>query len=362
VLGCADLLYRRTNDDDSRELAKVIRDQGQLLLGLLNDLLDLSKIEAGRLELHIEPCSVAQLMEDVRSLVQPLAAEKGLALHTAVEAAMPEAVPLDSLRIRQILLNLTTNAIKFTDDGRVSLNFRCDRSSADAEMVIEVRDTGVGIPPERLPDIFQEFYQVERSHLDRGPGAGLGLTIVRKLTELHGGTVAVDSQEGRGTTFTVRLPIGKTEKLSPAAETAPAGETPAVEEPDADGGRLPWRVLIAEDTHGLQFLLRRMLADIVTETVTVGNGAEAVAAIRDSESRGSRFDLVLMDMQMPVLNGFEATEQIRSMGYGGPIVALTAAAMAEDREKCLNVGCTDYLVKPIDRNHLSRALRRHYTC
>jgi PAS domain S-box-containing protein len=360
VLGCADLLYRQVDGDESRELAKAICDQGQLLLRLLNDVLDLSKIEAGKLELHVEPCAIQPLVDDVKSLMQPLAAEKGLELRAEVDPSVPEKVRLYPLRLRQILLNLTTNAIKFTDSGFVAWRFRCDSTTAEPALIIEVRDTGVGISPARLRKIFSAFYQIEHDNPNRGPGTGLGLAIVRKLVELHRGSISVDSHEGQGSTFTIRLPL---ETLQPETEPGPNDSSePVAGRPEmgATKARLPCRMLVAEDTRGLQFMLKRMLADLVADVVVVGNGEEAVQAVRDAAAAGAPFDLVLMDMQMPVRNGFDATGLLRTLGYNLPIIALTAGAMTGEREKCLAAGCSDFLSKPIDRDQLVRTLRRHY--
>jgi PAS domain S-box-containing protein len=362
VLGCADVLRRQAADDDSRELANVIRNQGQLLMGLLNDLLDLSKIESGRLDLHPESCSVASLIDEVRSLMQPLAAEKGLELATDVDPSTPDGAWLDPLRFRQVLFNLVSNAIKFTAAGRVAVRASSEGANGARQLVIAVSDTGVGIPEDRLQQIFQEFYQVQDSAAQRGMGTGLGLTIVRNLVKLQGGSITVTSEPGRGSTFTIWLPV-TVDGAGPSLE----GEQEAAAERIETATHvvstiLPCRVLIVEDTRGLQFMLQKMLTEFVSQTVTAANGVEAIQAVRDAEASGARFHAVLMDMQMPVMDGFEATRQVRSLGFAGPIIALTAAAMAGEREKCLEAGCTDYLTKPVDRDRLWRTLRRHYTC
>ncbi|MDZ4686997.1 MAG: PAS domain-containing protein [Planctomycetaceae bacterium] len=356
VLGCADVLCRRIVAGTDRELALVIRNQGESLLQLLNDVLDLSKIEAGKIELRYESCDLRALIDGVRKLVEPMAGEKGIALRMEVEDSLPVTLQLDPLRVRQILLNLLSNSVKFTDAGRVELFIRRDPSPKSFRLQIELRDTGVGIPADRIAEMFQEFSQVEIQQGDRGPGTGLGLAIVRKLIKLHGGTIAVDSVVGEGTTFRIVLPV-REDDLSPVE---PDAATPLPGESAGSGGdRLACRLLIAEDTRSLQFMLRRMLDDQVASITIVGNGAEAVEAVHRSAAELQPIDLVLMDMQMPILNGYEATQRLRSEGFAGAIIALTAGAMEGERTKCLAAGCTDYLPKPLDREQLLRTLRKY---
>jgi PAS domain S-box-containing protein len=349
VLGCADVLCRRIEAGTDRELALVIRNQGESLLQLLNDVLDLSKIEAGKIELRSEPCDLRALVDGVGKLIEPMAGEKGIALRTVVDESLPAVVQLDPLRVRQVLLNLLSNAVKFTDDGSIELNVQRVPSRQDLVLQIEIRDTGVGIPADNLADIFQEFSQVERPTIERGPGTGLGLAIVQKLIKLHGGTIAVESTVGQGTTFGILLPVGEAVPPPESSDASVNGQR----------GRLACRLLIAEDTRSLQFMLRRMLDDHVDSIVIVNNGAEAVDVVRRSVADQQPVDLVLMDMQMPVLNGYEATQQLRREGFTGAIIALTAGAMEGERSKCLAAGCTDYLPKPLDREQLLRTLGKY---
>ena len=361
VLGCAGTLVPHLTNVEHREMVQMIRNQGRLLLGILNDVLDLSKIEAGRLEIQREACSIVSIIEDVRSLLLPQASEKGLELRTEYASEMPVQVETDPLRIRQVLVNLVGNAIKFTEEGHVSIVAFCDVDSEPPQLVINVRDTGIGIAPDRLDAIFEAFTQ-ENSLLTRKVGGtGLGLTISQRLLSMLGGSVRAASQLQQGTTFTVTLPItpDETNLMQTGSELTRA----SVEQQrsrDSLDIVLTARVLLAEDTHGLQFMIRRMLENAGAAVAVVDNGEQAVDAVLEAQDQGQPFDVVLMDMQMPVLDGFGATARLREAGSSVPIIALTAAAMQGDRERCLSAGCDDYLSKPIDRHTLLDVIARRY--
>lgn len=356
ILGCADTLYRQQLDDDSVQLVKLIKDQGELLLGVLNDVLDVAKIEAGRLEVRLENCEIVPIVADVRSLMQPQASDHGLQLATVYESKLPALIRTDPLRLRQILLNLTSNAIKYTPSGQVQIRVRYESSNERGTLIIDVADTGIGIPADQVEAIFEPFTQSSAvAHRTQG-GVGLGLTICRKLIDLLGGEIRVESRVGSGSCFSVRLPLGTAQglKLQSASEFTPS--VPEEISPETLSRLAPCRILVAEDTRGLQFMLRQMLREFVRSVTVVSNGEEAITAVKSAENTGENFDLILMDMQMPVLNGFEATMRLRSLGCKQPIIALTAGAMGGDREKCLNAGCTDYLTKPVDRARLLTTL------
>ena len=352
ILGCADTLYRQSPDSGTREMVGMIRNQGELLLGILNDILDLSRIEAGKLEVRPEACSVVRVVHDVLSLMNPLAVEKGVELDVKYATRLPAMIRTDSLRLRQILLNLTGNAVKFTEQGRVTLHVDCEQVSGGAHLVIRVADTGPGIPPDQLNRIFAAFEQVDAfSHVSRN-GSGLGLAICRRLVELLGGEIQVESRLGFGSTFAVVLPIGLDADLEYRDEGELTAEAFQELTGEASELRMPCRVLVAEDTRGVRFMLERMLDEVVDRLEVVTNGEEAVSAVEKAESAGDPFDLVIMDMQMPVLSGYDATSRLRLQGYTRPIIALTAGAMAGDRERCLKAGCTAYVSKPIERGQL----------
>ena len=361
VLGCADTLYPRLEREEHREVLQMIRNQGRMLLGILNDILDLSKIEAGRLDIHEEDCSIVGVITEVITLLEPQAAEKGIQLNAAYATRMPALMLTDPLRVRQILVNLVGNAIKFTDTGQVSLVSSCDRTALPPTLSIEVHDTGIGIPPELLASVFEAFSQIQPVMARRIGGTGLGLTISQRLVRMLGGRIDVKSEVGKGTVFTVTLPIRSSgpllfehsESLANAAEQQHRSR-------DSIDVVVPATVLVAEDTRGIQFMIRRMLEDAGATVAVVDNGERAVAEVLKAQQAGQPFDVVVMDMQMPVMTGFDATSRLRALGSQVPIIALTAAAMRGDREKCLASGCDEYLSKPIDRHALLDAVARQY--
>ena len=355
ILGYVDLIEdRATSPDERRRYLRTIRRAGNHLSRLLGDLLDISRIEAGRLELNERTCELADVLADLASAFEPQAAEKGLSLRTRLAGWLPWRFATDPTRLRQILSNLLGNALRYTDRGGVTLSvtspgIEAGEERAEATLSFEVQDTGVGIRPEDQERLFQRFTQLEPS-LRPGAGFGLGLAITHQLADLMGGSVTVVSRPGEGSIFTVRIPVRECEGWA-ARESfilRPAGDALA-----ADGLRLSGRVLIADDSRDLRELCKRMLQRWGLECATAEDGHQAVAAVA-----GSRFDAVLMDWQMPRMDGLEATRELRRLGVRTPVIALTAAALQGDRERCLAAGCTGYLVKPIDFKELFRVLRR----
>jgi len=349
ILGCADTLCQELVGEITRATAKTIRSQGHLLLGILNDILDLSKIEAGKLEIHREACNVMSVVNEVASLMESQVAEKGLRFQTHFAPPLPESIQTDPLRFRQVLLNLASNAIKYTDRGDVDIQVYTELQGSSPRLVVSVRDTGIGIPQDRLGTIFDAFTQVDVDSSRRAGGTGLGLTICQKLVSMLDGEIQVESTLNQGSTFTVSLPAPAEDLYTLEELTQRRTQK---ESHDAVDILIPARVLIAEDTPAIQFMLRRMLEPVVFQVVVVDNGQEAVEAVQSADADGKPYDVVLMDMQMPVLSGYDATSQLRALGHDLPVVALTAGAMAGDRERCLASGCTEYLAKPIARDQL----------
>lgn len=358
ILGCAGVLVRHLREPDSLEMAEMIQNQGELLLGVLNDVLDLSKIEAGRLEIHKEPTSLAAIIADVRSLMDPVAQEKQLTLRVHFKSRLPKTIETDPLRLRQILINLISNAIKFTEAGVVQVECWHEPNNGESCMVLAVQDTGIGIAPAAQQRIFEAFVQTNGSGEHIFGGTGLGLTICKRLATMLGGDITLSSVPGQGSTFEVRLPLltGESELEWIDAEVANQGVISTPRQPAMD--RLNCRVLIAEDTRSIQVLLRRMLHEVVGEIHIVGDGESLLAEYERARQGGKQYDLILMDMQMPILDGYSATRRLRATGAQTPIIALTASAMAGDRDRCLEAGCNGYVSKPLDHQQLMAELTR----
>ena len=372
VLGCSDLLYPKLQDDEQRSMLQMVRKQGRLLLDLLNDILDLSKIEAGKLEIREEPTDVRALVSDIGSLMGAQAGTKGIALDLECADAVPKAVELDPLRLRQVLLNLVGNAIKFTESGGVAVQVRTvpadigftkrDKSSnteasaaeAATELLISIDDTGEGIPRDRLDEIFRAFEQADGSITRRYGGTGLGLTICKRLVDKMGGELGVASEVGRGSTFTVSLPLRPVDLPEPEEEST----VDLLPVAGGRGNRFPLRVLLAEDTKTLRFMIEQMLRPLVDEVVTVGDGQQALDAVAQAKQGEQPFDLILMDMQMPILDGFDAVGRLREGGYQGLIYAVSAGAGEDDHRRATQVGCDGQLDKPIELSRLRETLRR----
>jgi len=366
VLGMLQLLDATPLDPEQRGYVQVAHAAGSNLTRLLGDLLDLARVESGRLSIREEPFDFAGLAQEVLAVLRPEADRKNIVLE-AVADGVPHALLGDPLRIRQMLLNIVGNAVKFTDRGHVRLLARFEAPAKPAEsgkpgesgkpaesggrgtLCIDVEDTGIGIPEGMLDTIFEPFTQVEDAVTRRHGGAGLGLSIVRRIVDLMAGGVSMVSAEGHGTTVTLRLPLAATDKV-PAPDPTRNG----LAEVSVRQGRL----LLVEDDHVNRLTVLWMLEKLGYEALAVGDGAAALQALRDG-----CFDAVLMDVQMPVMDGLQATAAIRNAtdlpgGAEIPVIALTAYAMEGDRERLLAAGMDDYIEKPVDVQALRRVLSR----
>jgi signal transduction histidine kinase/CheY-like chemotaxis protein len=348
VLGMIQVLETTELSEAQRRHLQVIRGSSDLLLRIIDDLLDFSKIEAGKLVLNIVPLRVDLLVQDVTAALFPAAAAQGIDL--LLQPMLPElceTVSGDATRLRQVLTNLVHNAIKFTAPGgcvRVAVTMQ--GQGAARQFVFEVSDTGIGIDASKLQRIFEPFEQAERSTTRRFGGTGLGLAIVKRLVDLMGGSIEVDSEPGKGSKFTLHLALMTTPPV-PVVEAATVGDN------DSAFGHL--RILIAEDNPTNQLVATAQLHTLGIDQVTVAqNGREAVDA-----ALGEHFDLILMDVHMPVMDGYEATRLVRRSGVTTPIVALTANVLPEDRASYLDAGLVDYLAKPMDRALLRQMIVRY---
>lgn len=351
LIGFPELLLRKNADpDELRRFLELQRDAGRALLALVNDILDISKIEAGKLELEQVPFEPRKILAGCEALVAQSAEAKGLKLSTDIDAAIPDWLLGDPTRLRQIMLNLLSNAVKFTDSGSVALTARwIEPSQGRPELRVTVTDTGIGIPAERLGRLFQEFSQVDDSTSRRFGGSGLGLAICRRLVELMGGRIGVDNTTDRGSMFWFEVPATIAPSIAAAAATGHTADA-------TSASTTMQRILLAEDSAPIQILISSVLQAAGHSVEVVDNGAAAVSAA----ATGS-YDLILMDVQMPILDGLAATRQIRASETGGgrlPIVALTANATSGEVERCRLAGMDVFLSKPVDLDLLLATIQR----
>ncbi len=347
------------------ELTEIVRRNAEHLLRLVDEILDLSKVEAGRLVVEQLRVPLGEVLAPVASMLHMRAKEKQLRFAVEYAGLVPETIQTDPTRLRQILTNLLGNAIKFTATGGVRLIVRLARTDDDSgRLEFDVADTGIGLTPEQGASLFQPFTQADASVTRKFGGTGLGLSISRRLAQLLGGDVRlVESQPGTGTCFRVTINPGPLKGVAlvdnPEAATRPPEQTASDDTRALP--RLPagTRVLLAEDGPDNQRLITHFLKKAGAEVTLAEHGQAAVDAARDAQQCGYPFDVILMDIQMPVMDGIEATRLLRRNGYGGAIVALTAHAMPRDREKSVQAGCSDYVSKPIDRRLLLATVLKH---
>jgi PAS domain S-box-containing protein len=348
-------------DSERRAYANTIRRNSDHLLRLLDDVLDLSRIEADRMQLATERTPLVPLLQDVMELMQARAAAKGLVLRLRVATAVPTWIVVDPLRLRQVLLNLVGNAVKFTERGEITVSVAMQAAAEGrSQVLIAVADTGIGIADEEMTRLFQPFAQADPSTTRRFGGSGLGLAISRRLASLMGGELTAESDAGQGSVFTLRIDPGGIAE-SPL-ETLPEQLIGGATEPvriKSDNFRPRIQVLLAEDGVDNQLLITTYLRHAGIGVTVAQDGRAAIAEAMQREQAGSPFALVLMDMQMPGIDGYEATRVLRAQNFTQPIIALTAHAMAGDREQCLEAGCTDYVAKPLSRAALLAAIRRN---
>jgi len=367
VLGYADVLAsEQTPPGERQEAATILRRNGEHLLAIINDILDVSRLEAGMLRIDPTDCAPLEVLEEVRSLMAGRASQAGLDLVVERIYPLPRTIRTDPLRLRQILINLVGNAVKFTERGEVRVRVDSLRGPDDSVALrFIVADTGVGIDAEVLPALFSMFTQVDSSATRRFGGTGLGLAISQHLACLLGGRIAVCSEKGVGSVFTLVLEAGRieadrmlTEDAAPSSERATApSERPARSE--AEASLAGARILLAEDGVDNQRLISHCLKKAGAEVVVVEHGRAAVERIDAAERAGEAFDVILMDMQMPEMDGYAATRSLREDGCDTPIIALTAHAMKGDREACLEAGCDDYATKPVRRDALVELVDAH---
>ena len=350
VIGIAQLLSAAKLPPKETKMVETLLSNADLLLKLINDLLDLSRIESGHIELEEHTFSLWQLLEDIRLMFDTQASQKGLAL-VVENPSQDFSVKGDRTRVQQIVMNLVSNAIKFTKQGEVRVSLRTRETGANVACTIEVSDTGIGIPLEKQATIFDKFTQADETITRRFGGSGLGLSIARSLAKLMHGDIALTSEAEKGSLFTITLLLPKAALPDTIIPVQTVSTTPASEE------GYKGKILIVEDYFPNIMVATMMLENLGFEVATAESGAEAIAAI---DANPVRFQAILMDVQMQDMDGLETTRRIREKEAGGPahyIIGVTAHALAGDRERCIAAGMDDYISKPINPDILSTKLR-----
>jgi signal transduction histidine kinase/ActR/RegA family two-component response regulator len=364
ILGYIDVVLedeRLKKDEQVVSSLETIRRNGEHLLNIINDILDLSKIEAGKLEVNLSRFDLSTCLSEVIELFQVRAKSKNITLSLEADTPVPEYIESDLLRIRQILMNLIGNAIKFTETGGIQMRVIYQPVySHGGDLCIKVIDTGIGIKTEELQNLFKPFVQSDSSMNRRFGGTGLGLTISKHFAEMLNGSIEVDSEFQKGSQFTLHLPLRyeSTPELIPFKKIQRPNLSPNLQpqsEPSLEG----FKILLAEDGQDNRVLISHVLQKAGASVSLAANGIEAIQAVHEHPDYDTcaAFDVIIMDMQMPEMDGYTATRELRRNGYDGPIIALTAHSMNGDREKCLQAGCDEYASKPINRPHLIQLCR-----
>lgn len=348
ILGYTDLVADLVQDDQAAAHLRTIRRNGYFLLDIINDILDLSKIEAGMLEVVREQFAPVQLVEDVRSIMEVRATENQLTLEVEYRGMIPNRIESDAKRLKQILINIVGNAIKFTKKGRVQVVV----SYQDEKLTFEIIDTGIGISKRQMKRLFQPFSQGDHTVNREFGGTGLGLVISQRLAGMLGGSITVESESKKGSKFTVSILTGNVsdvEYIQPSSLDelqANAGEPTAF--------HLDCHILVVDDRRDIRFLSRRFLTEAGATVGEAEDGEVALQYVTKAMAEGGKIDLIMLDMQMPKLDGYETARQLRKLGFVGPIIALTADAMQGDMTRCIECGCNNYLSKPIDKAAMLR--------
>ncbi|WP_166832074.1 ATP-binding protein [Thalassoroseus pseudoceratinae] len=348
-----------TTRKERRQILKTVRKHADYLLEIINDILDLAKIESGRLTVEKTTVFVPKLVTEVIDLLEVRAEERGLELQSKVEGSIPERIESDPIRLKQILINLVGNAIKFTESGSVRIVGQCLGMDSRCPLLsLAVIDTGIGISDEAMKQIFEPFRQADNSTTRKYGGSGLGLTISKRLALMLGGDLHVTSQAGQGSTFRLTVSTGSLDLTNQVTSLVAPPEQSGVLQRPTLGSLAGMRILLVDDAPDNKVIISKFLEKQDAAVVQAGDGREAIEKIQLAEKTEKwPFDVVLMDLQMPVLDGTEATRRLRSAGYRRPIIALTANAMRGNEEECLKAGFNEVATKPIDRESLVNRLQ-----
>lgn len=348
ILGLSELLLVSGPEaKDSTVWIERIAKNCEHVKNMIDEILDLSKIEAGKLQVEKTRFAINDVIAEVKSILFPLAKEKKLELRVSVNGTVPEYLNTDKIKLRHILINIVGNAIKFSDQGFVDIILEMKTISGESKLTFTVKDKGRGITPEQTKNLFKPFMQADSSMTRKYGGTGLGLVLAKEFARaLDGDVVLTESQPGKGSTFTISIDAGAKDE-SMEISSISAEQRPRVADIEQEISLKGLRVLIVEDAPENQFLVKRFLEKVGAKVDVAANGQEGV-----DQALAAYYDVVLMDLQMPVLDGYHATEHLRRKGYKGPIVALTAHALSEEKERCLKIGFNDFLTKPIKRRDL----------
>jgi PAS domain S-box-containing protein len=354
ILGHADILADHLANPDDLQSVETIRRNGKFLLQVINDILDLSKIDSGKLQIERVRVSASDILREIHSLLDVRAAEKGISLDIYFDGKIPRTIETDPVRLRQILVNLIGNAVKFTDEGGVVVT--CRHLAHRNALEIEIKDSGIGISATDMKKLFQPFVQADTSSTRAFEGTGLGLAISKRLAQALGGDISVASTPGQGSVFTVLTHVGSIADDEMLAEIEPA----ILQSHEHMLAGIDGVVLVVDDRRDIRFIAQNFIEKAGGTVVTATNGEEAIARLTGDEAQGSLgVDIVLMDMQMPIMDGYTAARKLRELGFRKPIIALTANAMKEDRQRCLDSGCDDYATKPLEGPALVNLLAMH---
>ena len=352
IIGYSENLQESTiSSDDYKHAVEAINRNGHHLLEVINDILDISKIEAGKLEIETVPLDLAVLLNDIKSLIGNNVREKGLKFEVEHVFPLPQTIYSDVTRLKQVLLNLCSNAVKFTEQGAINIKVRCDWQAQ--RLYFSISDSGIGMTAEQQANIFEEFSQADLSTTRKYGGTGLGLAITKQLVTLLGGETHLESKIGEGSRFEISVATGNIKAVGRINNIHDILHSQQVSEP-LRPSELSGRLLLAEDCVDNQKLISLMIKRLGVNVELADDGKQAV-----EKALAEKFDLILMDIQMPNMDGLEATAHLRQSGYSSPIVALTAGTLKEDIQKCLDSGCNDFLSKPINRENFFKVLNEY---
>lgn len=354
VIGMLDLALDEPLSDKVSDYLNTAKSSSDALVTIINDILDISKIESGKINVEIVDCSLNSLLCDINSIMRPKIVEKGIEFEVILDCPVPKQIRTDLMRLRQCLINLIGNATKFTETGQIHVHVSTQSGGTGTEIRFDIEDTGTGIPPDKQAMIFESFSQADSSTNRKFGGTGLGLTITRKLAELIGGSISLTSEPGKGSTFSLIIPAGVDVESQSLITELEKGSTSHGKMSEIADIKLSGKILVAEDDRVNQKVLLTMLEKAGLQTTIANDGKEAV-----EKATSESFDVILMDIHMPNMNGYEATTALREKGFTIPILALTASVLKSEVDKCLEVGCDEHLYKPIDRPKLLQTLSKY---